>query len=43
LIEENYPMTHFMGVSIPMMIIQDEDRADHTTGHHKHDAIEIRS
>lgn len=31
-----------MGISIPMMIVQDEDRADHTTGHHKHDAIEIR-
>lgn len=32
-----------MGVSIPMMIVQDEDRADHTAGHHKHDAIKVRS
>lgn len=32
-----------MGVSIPMMIVQDENRADYAAGYHKHDAIEVRS
>lgn len=31
-----------MSVRIPMMIVQDENCADHTAGHHKHYAIEVR-
>lgn len=42
-IKGNYPFRHFVSVSVPMMIVQDEDRADHATGHHKHDAIKVRS
>lgn len=32
-----------MGVGVPVMVIQNEDRTDHTAGYHKHDAIEVRS
>lgn len=32
-----------MSVGIPMMIIQYKDGADNTAGHHKHNAVEIRS
>lgn len=30
-----------MSVRIPMMIIQNEDGADNTAGHHEHNTVEV--
>lgn len=38
-----YPFGHFVGVCIPVMVVQDEDRRHYRRRHHEHDAIEIGS
>ena len=30
-----------MGVSQPMVVVEDHDGGDHARGHHEHDAVEV--
>lgn len=36
-----YPVTHLVRVSVPMVVVEDEDGRDDGRGHHEHDAVEV--
>ena len=37
----SYPVRHVVGVSLPVVVVEDHDGADHAAGHHDHDAREV--
>ena len=36
-----HPEWHRVGVDGPLVVVEDEDGADHATGHHHHDQGEV--
>lgn len=38
-----YPLRHLVNIRFPMVVIENHYREDDRGGHHKHDAVEVRS